>query len=141
MALLNLIISILFLTWITIITKTAFILPPFLATAATKYPDPDWRLHRSIIILTSYIVSATIGIIFSFFGLAGIFFAVVGSILSFLIQISFDIEHPPSILATFLGVLEKVKFFFLIHPIISGVIIIETVNYLFTRFLEPKLTD
>ncbi|TRM83464.1 HPP family protein, partial [Sulfolobus sp. A20-N-F6] len=34
---------------------------------------------------------------------------------------------------------EKVKLFYILHPVLTGVIVIEGVNYLLVRYLEPKL--
>ena len=138
-AILNLVISISLLTFITIITHTEFILPPFLATAATKYPDPDWRMHRSMPILISYLISAVVAVLFVLFSLYGLIFAVLASFISFIIEVAINIEHPPSILAALLGVLEKVSPLYIIHPVLTGVLIEEGVNYLLTRYVEPKL--
>lgn len=138
-AILNLIISISILVSITVITNTEFILPPFLATAATKYPDPDWRMHRSIIILFSYIICGLVGLTFSLFYLHGIIMATIASFIAFIICVLINIEHPPAILATFLGVLERVNALYIIHPIITGVIIVEGINYLLTKYVEPMI--
>jgi len=138
-AILNLIISISILVAITIITNTEFILPPFLATAATKYPDPDWRMHRSIIILFSYTICGLVGLIFSLFHLYGIIMATIASFIAFSICVLINIEHPPAILATLLGVLERVNVLYIIHPIITGVIIVEGINYLLTKYVEPRI--
>ncbi len=132
-AILNLVISISILLILTIYTKTTFILPPFLATAATKYPDPDWRLHRSIVIIMAYLLSGAIAVIFVLVGLYGIIFAIIASFISYMLQILSNIEHPPSILATFLGVLERVNPLFILHPVLSGIIIVEGVNYLLSK--------
>ena len=138
-AAINLITSISVLVFITVITKTTFILPPFLATAATKYPDPDWRRPRSFSVLISYMICATVGVIFSLLHLYGLVFATIASFISFIIMITIDVEHPPAVLATFLGVLEKVTPFYLLHPVLTGVIVVEGVNYLVTRYLEPRI--
>ncbi|AHC52224.1 hypothetical protein SUSAZ_10185 [Sulfolobus acidocaldarius SUSAZ] len=138
-AILNLIISISALVAITVITNTEYILPPLLATAATKYPDPDWRMHRSIVILFSYVLCGIIGVVFSLFNLYGIVMATIASFIAFIISVSINVEHPPAILASFLGVLEKVNPLYIIHPIITGVIVIEGLNYLLTKYVEPKI--
>ena len=138
-AVLTLVISIGILTAITIITNTEFILPPFLATAATKYPDPDWNRHRSLVILTSYLLSGAVGVAFSLLHLYGLILAVVASFASFIIMVIINIEHPPAVLATFLGILRRVGPTYLLHPIMTGVLIIEGINYLITRYVEPKL--
>jgi hypothetical protein len=62
-AFLNLAISITIVTFASIETHVAFILPPFLATAATKLPDPAWKFQ-----ISSYLLSASIGIIFVLLG-------------------------------------------------------------------------
>ncbi|TRM76658.1 HPP family protein [Sulfolobus sp. E5] len=136
---LNLIISISLLVLITIITRTEFILPPFIATASTKYADPDWKMNRNLTVLSSYLLCSVIAVLFSLFNLSSIVYATLASFLSFLVEVVLNIEHPPSLLVTFLGVLEKVKLFYILHPILTGVIVIEGVNYLLVRYLEPKL--
>ncbi|BBG23127.1 hypothetical protein IC006_0411 [Sulfuracidifex tepidarius] len=136
---LNLVISISVLVAVTVTTKTEFILPPFLATAATKYPDPDWRMNRSVVILFSYVLCSVIGLAFSLLGLHGIIMASIASFISFSLCVLMNIEHPPAVLATFLGVLERVHLFYIVHPIITGVIIVEGVNYLLTKYVEPRL--
>ncbi|ARM74785.1 HPP family protein [Acidianus manzaensis] len=138
-SIINLIISISLLVAITVYTRTEFILPPFLATAATKYPDPEWRRYRSYNILISYLLSGAIAVIFCLFGLYGLTFGVLASFISFIIEVVVNIEHPPSILASLLGVLEKVNPLYLIHPILSGVIVVEGINYLLTKYVEPKI--
>lgn len=136
--LLNLVISITLLLEITLLTHTEFILPPFLATAATKYPDPDWKMNRSYSIIASYILSGTMAVIFVSFGLTNLVMAIIGSFVTFIIEILFNIEHPPSILSTFLGILEKVGPLYLLHPVLSGVVLIEGVNYLISKYLESR---
>ncbi|MBP1357319.1 MAG: HPP family protein [Sulfolobus sp.] len=138
-AVLNLVVSISLLVVITVLTKTEFILPPFLATAATKYPDPDWRRFRSFSVIVSYLLSATIAVIFVFFSLTTLLFCVIASFLSFIIEVLINVEHPPSILASFLGVLQKVSSTYLIHPVLTGVIVVEGINYLLTKYVEPRL--
>jgi len=138
-SILNLVISISLLVSVTVITHTEFILPPFLATAAIKYPDPDWRMYRSMPILISYLISAVIAVLFVLFSLQGLVFAILASFLSFIIEVIINIEHPPSILASLLGVLEKVSPLHIIHPVLTGVLIEEGVNYLLTKYVEPKL--
>ncbi|MBB5253644.1 HPP family protein [Sulfurisphaera ohwakuensis] len=135
----NLITSMSLLTFVTIITHTEFILPPFLATAATKYPDPDWRRIRFFNIVFSYLISSVIAVLFIYFNLTGLVMALLASFVSFIMEVIINIEHPPSILACFLGVLEKVKFIYILHPVLSGVIIEESVNYILTKYVEPKL--
>lgn len=66
-AVLNLAVSSFLLVYITYLTHTEFILPPFLATATTKFPDPAWRFHRSVTIITSYVLAAIISVLFSSF--------------------------------------------------------------------------
>lgn len=110
-----------------------------MATSATKYPDPDWRRWRSYPIIFSYILSGIIAVIFVTLGLKGLIIAILGSFIAFIIEVIINIEHPPSILATFLGILEKQKFIYLFHPILTEVIIIEGTNYLITKYIEPKL--
>lgn len=63
-AFLNLSISITVITIASVDTHVAFILPPFLATAATKLPDPAWKFQRSLVVISSYLLSATIGLCF-----------------------------------------------------------------------------
>ncbi len=138
-AVLNLVISISILVTVTVLTKTEFILPPFLATAATKYPDPDWRMHRSIIIMVSYVICSAIGLAFSLLDLSGIVMATIASFVSFSICVVINVEHPPAVLATFLGVLERVKVLYIIHPIVTGVIIVEGIDYLLTKYVEPRI--
>jgi len=138
-SILNLVISISLLVSLTVITHTEFILPPFLATAATEYPDPDWRMYRSMPILISYLISAVIAVLFVLFSFHGLVYAVLASFISFIIEVVVKIEHTPSLLATFLGVLEKVSPLYIIHPVLTGVLIEEGVNYLLTRYVEPKL--
>jgi len=132
-------ISISLLASLTVITHIEFILPPFLATAATKYPDPDWRMHRSVPILISYLISAVIAVLFVLFSFHDLVFAVLASFISFIIEVAVNIEHTPSLLATFLGVLEKVSPLYVLHPVLTGVLIEEGINYLLTRYVEPKL--
>lgn len=138
-SLLNLVISISILVVITVITHTEFVLPPFLATATTKYPDPDWRKSRSYNVIVSYLLAGTVAVIFSLINLTGITMGVIGAFIAFALEIIINIEHPPSILATFLGILQKVNPFYLLHPILSGILVVEAVNYLMTRYLEPIL--
>ncbi|QIW22982.1 HPP family protein [Sulfolobus sp. S-194] len=135
----NLITSMSLLTFVTIITHTEFILPPFLATAATKYPDPDWRRIRFFTIVFSYLISSVVAILFVYIGFTGLVMALLASFVSFITEVITNIEHPPSILACFLGVLEKVKIIYILHPVLSGVIIEESVNYILTKYVEPKL--
>ena len=135
----NLVTSISILVVITSLTRTEFILPPFLATAATKYPDPDWRRPRSFSIIASYVICSLIGVAFSLFHLYGLVFASVAAFLSFTICVVIDIEHPPAILATFLGVLEKVGPLYILHPVLTGVVVIEGVNYIMSKYGEQKL--
>ncbi len=138
-SLLNLVISISVLVAVTVLTNTEFILPPFLATAATKYPDPDWRRARSFVVLSSYIICSAVAIAFSLLGLQGIVVATIASFISFSVVTLLNIEHPPALLATFLGVLERVKVIYIIHPIITGVVIVEGVNYFLTKYVEPRI--
>ncbi|BFI75596.1 HPP family protein [Sulfurisphaera ohwakuensis] len=135
----NLITSMSLLIFVTIITHTEFILPPFLATAATKYPDPDWRRIRFFNIVFSYLISSIIAVLFVYLDLTGLVMALLASFVSFITEVIINIEHPPSILACLLGVLEKVKFIYILHPVLSGVIIEESVNYILTKYVEPKL--
>ncbi|MCI2413991.1 MAG: HPP family protein [Candidatus Aramenus sp.] len=139
LAVLNLMISISILVAITVETRTSFILPPFLATAATKYPDPDWRSCRTRIIFASYLLCGAIGVAFSYLGLYSVVMASLASSLAFALCVIINVEHPPAILATFIGVLERQKAFYLLHPVLSGVIVVEGVNYLLSKYLEPKL--
>ncbi|BCU67922.1 HPP family protein [Sulfolobales archaeon HS-7] len=140
LAILNLIISISILLILTILTNTEFILPPFLATSATKYPDPDWRRTRSIVIVVSYVICAVVAVCFSLFStllnLNSLLIATLASFVSFTITSLLDFEHPPAILATFLGVIEKVKLLYVIHPVLTGVIVVEGCNYLLSKYLE-----
>ncbi|WP_369611325.1 HPP family protein [Sulfurisphaera javensis] len=138
-AILNLIISISLLFIVTVLTHTEYILPPFLATAATKYPDPDWREYRSFPIMISYLISSVIGVLFVLLSLTGLLMAMISAFVSFIIEVLINIEHPPSILASFLAVLEKVSPLFILHPVLTGVIIVEGVNYLLTRYIEPLI--
>jgi len=134
-AFLNLGISITIVTFASIETHVAFILPPFLATAATKLPDPAWKFQRSLVIISSYLLSASIGVIFVLLG-SGIFIAVLASIIAYGIELILNIEHPPSILATFLGVLERVSPIYILHPVLVGVLTIKGINYLISRMMK-----
>ncbi|PVU75278.1 HPP family protein [Acidianus hospitalis] len=134
-AFLNLAISITIVTFASIETHVTFILPPFLATAATKLPDPAWKFQRSLVIISSYLLSASIGIIFVLLG-SGIFIAVLASIIAYGIELILNIEHPPSILATFLGVLERVSPIYILHPVLVGVLTIEGINYVISRIMK-----
>ncbi len=138
-AFLNLVVAISVLVAVTLVTNTEFILPPFLATAATKYPDPDWRMYRSTAILLSYLLCGAIAVVFSAFGLHGILMATVASFVAFGVSVGLNVEHPPAILAAFLGVLERVGPLYIVHPVVTGVITIEGVNYLLTKYVEPKI--
>lgn len=134
-AFLNLSISITVITIASVDTHVAFILPPFLATAATKLPDPAWKFQRSLVVISSYLLSATIGIIFALFS-SSIFIAVLASIIAYGIELILNIEHPPSILATFLGVLERVSPIYILHPVLVGVLTIEGINYVISRIMK-----
>ncbi|MFP3164104.1 MAG: HPP family protein [Acidianus hospitalis] len=134
-AFLNLAISITIVTFASIETHVAFILPPFLATAATKLPDPAWKFQRSLVIISSYLLSASIGIIFVLLG-SGIFISVLASIIAYGIELILNIEHPPSILATFLGVLKRVSPIYILHPVLVGVLTIEGINYVISRIMK-----
>ncbi len=138
-SIINLVVSISLLLIITVLTRTEFILPPFIATAATKYPDPDWRRPRSFNVILSYLVCGAIGECLSLLGLYTLTFAVIAVFLAFAISVLIQIEHPPALLATFLGVIDKAGVIYLLHPILSGVVIIEGVNFLVTRYIEPSL--
>ncbi len=133
-AFINLVISISIVTILSVETHVEFILPPFLATAGTKLPDPAWRLQRSLVVIFSYILSATIAVIFVFIG-SGIFIAVFASMISYGIELLLNIEHPPSILATFLGVLEKVSPLYILHPVLAGIITIEGINFMISKIM------
>ncbi|MUM65761.1 HPP family protein [Acidianus infernus] len=134
-AFLNLSISVTVITIASVDTHVAFILPPFLATAATKLPDPAWKFQRSLVVISSYLLSATIGIIFALFS-SSIFIAVLASIIAYGIELILNIEHPPSILATFLGVLERVSPIYILHPVLVGVLTIEGINYVISRIMK-----
>lgn len=134
-AFLNLSISTIVVTIASVETHVAFILPPFLATAATKLPDPAWKFQRSLVVISSYLLSATLGVIFVFLG-SSIFIAVLASIIAYGIELLLDIEHPPSILATFLGVLERVSPIYILHPVLVGVLTIEGINYVISRIMK-----
>ncbi|AEE94688.1 conserved hypothetical protein [Acidianus hospitalis W1] len=134
-AFLNLAISITIVTFASIETHIAFILPPFLATSATKLPDLAWKFQRSLVIVSSYLLSASIGIIFVLLG-SGIFIAVLASIIAYDIELILNIEHPPSILATFLGVLKRVSPIYILHPVLVGVLTIEGINYVISRIMK-----
>jgi len=134
LAFLNLMVSTTLVALITVETHVAFILPPFIATAATKIPDPAWRLHRSIVVITSYLLSATVGVVFVLLHLdQGILMAVLASTLAYGIELILNIEHPPSVLATFLGILERASPTYILHPVLAGIAVIEGVNYLLSR--------
>ncbi|MDT7876617.1 MAG: HPP family protein [Sulfolobaceae archaeon] len=135
LAFLNLVISISIITIASIETHVTFILPPFLATASTKFPDPEWRFRRSIVIILSYLISAIIAVLFVFLG-SKIMIAVLAAIIAFGIELLLDIEHPPSILAAFLGVLERVSPLYILHPVLAGVLIIEGVNFLLSKMIK-----
>ncbi|MCY0882387.1 MAG: HPP family protein [Acidianus infernus] len=134
-AFLNLSISITVITIASVNTHVTFILPPFLATAATKLPDPAWKFQRSLVVISSYLLSATIGIIFALFS-SSIFIAVLASIIAYGIELILNIEHPPSILATFLGVLERVSPIYILRPVLVGVLTIEGINYVISRIMK-----
>ncbi|WP_373468712.1 HPP family protein [Acidianus infernus] len=131
-AFLNLSISITVITIASVNTHVTFILPPFLATAATKLPDPAWKFQRSLVVISSYLLSATIGIIFALFS-SSIFIAVLASIIAYGIELILNIEHPPSI---FLGVLERVSPIYILHPVLVGVLTIEGINYVISRIMK-----
>ena len=135
-AFLNLVIAISIVTILSVETHVAFILPPFLATAATKLPDPAWKFQRSLVIISSYLLSAVIAVTFVALIGSGIFIAVIASIISYGIELILNIEHPPSILATFLGVLEKVSPFYVLHPVFAGVVTIEGINFALSKLMK-----
>ncbi|QGR19737.1 HPP family protein [Stygiolobus azoricus] len=137
-AFLNLSISILVITIASVETHVSFILPPFLATAATKLPDPAWKFQRSLVVISSYLLSASVGVIFVPLG-SSIFIAVLASIIAYGIELLLDIEHPLSILATFLGVLERVSPIYILHPVIVGVLTIEGINYMISRIMKVSM--
>ncbi|MFP3065309.1 MAG: hypothetical protein RXR59_07220 [Sulfolobus sp.] len=62
--------------------------------------------------------------------------AVLAAIIAFGIELLLDIEHPPSILAAFLGVLERVSPLYILHPVLAGVLIIEGVNFLLSKMIK-----
>ena len=118
-------------------TRTTFVLPPLLATAATKYGDPEWRFRRSISVFVSYIISAIIAIMFTGLGLVSMSFALLGSLVSLSITSLLSVEHPPSILATFLGIMERASPIYILHPVATGIAIVELTNYGATKLI-PK---
>jgi hypothetical protein len=134
-AILTLGLSVLFLFLITFITRTTFVLPPLLATAATKYRDPEWRFSRSISVIVAYTVSGAIAVGLVELGASGTGLALLGSLTSFIIISALGVDHPPSILATFLGILERAGPLYIVHPVLTGAVIVETINYGITKVI------
>jgi len=86
------------------------------------------------VVITSYLLSATVGVVFVLLHLdQGILMAVLASTLAYGIELILNIEHPPSVLATFLGILERASPTYILHPVLAGIVVIEGVNYLLSR--------
>jgi len=136
LALLNASITLFILFIFTILNAYRIYTPPFIATAATKYPDPDWRFNRSLSIVSSYITAAIIAVIFSFIGLTNLLFAIIASLITLTIELIGNIEHPPSLLTTFLGVISKVDVIYIIHPVLIGILLEEFINFVITKSLD-----
>ena len=133
-SLIELITSISILLLISVLLHEEYILPPFLATASTKYADKDWKINKQTTIVFSYLFAGIVAVIFSLF-VYGIFYATIASFVCYLIELVLNIKHPPSLLVTFIGVLDHVKFTYIIKPVLIGIFIIEGISYI----LEYKI--
>jgi hypothetical protein len=52
------------------------------------------------------------------------------------IELIGNIEHSPSLLATFLGVISKVDVIYIIHPVLIGILLEEFINFVITKSLD-----
>ncbi|BBD72170.1 HPP family protein [Sulfodiicoccus acidiphilus] len=132
----NLVVTLAALVALTVETRTTFILPPFIATAATKFEDPQWRFNRTISVVSSYVLSGVLAVVTVAIGGRGILWASVVTAVAWILMILADLEHSPALLAAFLGVLERVGPLYVLHPVLVGCLLEESIHFVTTKGLS-----